>query len=124
MRFAVARDLRQVRDAQHLARARKLPKLAPDDVGDAPADAGVDLVEHECRDGRCAGARDLDGEADARQLASGRDLGERRERQAGVQLDLELDALEPRRVGALDGLLLELDAELAVRHAELDEQSS
>ena len=47
VRVGVRRDLRQVRDAQHLKRRAERLQLAADDVGDPPADAGVDLVEYQ-----------------------------------------------------------------------------
>src|SRR5207247_1739005 len=45
VRVGVRGNLRQMRDAEHLKRRPEGAKLAPDDVGDAPADAGVDFVE-------------------------------------------------------------------------------
>src|SRR5262249_19323416 len=47
VRVGIRRDLRQVRDAEHLKRRSERPQLAPDDVGNAAADAGVDFVEDE-----------------------------------------------------------------------------
>ena len=49
VRVGVRGNLRQVRDAEHLKRRAERPQLAPDDVGDAPADAGVDFVEDQAR---------------------------------------------------------------------------
>ena len=45
VRVGVRGDLRQVRDAEHLERRPERAQLPADDVGDAAADAGVDLVE-------------------------------------------------------------------------------
>ena len=45
VRIGVRRNLRQVRDAQHLKCRAEHPQLPADDIRDAPADAGVDLVE-------------------------------------------------------------------------------
>ena len=47
VRPARGRDLRQVRDAQHLVALPQRRQLLSDDGRDAPADAGVDLVEDE-----------------------------------------------------------------------------
>src|SRR5262245_38756602 len=41
----LARDLREMSDAEHLSALAELAKPPPDDLGDAAADAGVDLVE-------------------------------------------------------------------------------
>ena len=58
VRVGVRRDLRQVRDAQHLKRRAERLELAADDVGDPAADAGVDFVEDQA--GRAsAGGRAL-----------------------------------------------------------------
>jgi hypothetical protein len=46
MAAAERRDLRQVRDAEHLRGATERSQLAPDDLRDRAADARVDLVEH------------------------------------------------------------------------------
>ena len=77
MRMSLARDLRQVRDAQHLRALAERAQLATDDFRDAAADAGVDFVEHQA--GQRVGLRrgDLDREADARQFAAGSDFRER-----------------------------------------------
>src|SRR5690606_37421769 len=45
-----ARDLRQVGDAQHLARSGQRLEPAPDHLGDAAAHTRVHLVEHHRRD--------------------------------------------------------------------------
>src|SRR6185295_13722438 len=49
VRIGVGGDLRQVRDAEDLERGAERTQLAADDVGDAAADAGVDLVEDQTR---------------------------------------------------------------------------
>ena len=111
VRLAVARDLRQVRDAQHLAGAESCAQLAADDVGDAAADAGVDLVEDECRDGdapeRTTSTARLmrDSSPPEATFASGPNG------RPGLSLTWNSTSLEARRVGTLGGLLLELDAE-------------
>src|SRR5215218_5562208 len=45
VRCAAGGDLRQMRDAEHLEMGAELAQPRADDVGDRPADAGVDLVE-------------------------------------------------------------------------------
>src|SRR5581483_3360584 len=75
MMLAERGDLRQVRDAEHLARSGEAAQLLPDDFGDAPADADVDFVEDEGGNAPEAGGHDLKREADARELAAGRDPG-------------------------------------------------
>ena len=81
----MGRDLREVRDAQHLVAAGQRPQAAPDRVGAAPADARVHLVEHEGRRRVRLGEDLLDRQRDARQLAAGGDPGERAERLAGIR---------------------------------------
>ena len=46
MVMALGGDLRQVRDAQHLAALAERAQLAAHDLRDRAADAGVDFVEH------------------------------------------------------------------------------
>ena len=119
--LSLARDLRQMGDADDLPAVPELAQLASDDLCNAAADAGVDLVEDEGRDGEAPDSDDLDSKADARQLAARSDSLERAERLTRVEPHFEHDALEAGRVRTLFGLLRELDAKLAVRHAELRE---
>src|SRR5690606_40087848 len=112
---ALARDLRQVRHAEHLALLREPGQAPADDLGDAAAYARVDLVEHERRHGRRARAHDLERKTDARQLAARRDARERAERLARLAPHLDVDALAPRAVRTLARLRLGLEDELAVR---------
>src|SRR5579862_1532105 len=105
-------DLREMRDRDHLRPLGEAAEDAADGVGRLPADAGVDLVEHEglaARDGR-------DRERDARQLAAGRRLGDRPERHARVRPDEE-----HRLVRSRDSrlALAQLAHELAVAHADV-----
>ncbi len=58
VRVGVCRNLRQVRDAEHLERGAEDAQLPSHDVGDPPADAGVDLVEDQA--GRCRARRPFD----------------------------------------------------------------
>ena len=85
MRVGVGRDLRQVRDAQHLMTARQAPQRSPDRLGAAPADPRVDLVEDE-RGGRVGFGEDaLDRQGDPGQFAARGDLRQRSRRLAGVR---------------------------------------
>ena len=71
------RDLRQVRDADHLAVPRDVGDGPPDHLGDGAADAGVDLVEDVRADGPLLREHALERQQRARQLAAARDLAER-----------------------------------------------
>ena len=75
------RDLRQVRDGEHLAACAELLHQPAHGLGDGAADAGVDLVEDQRRRRSVRAlqlaADDRDGERDARELAARGDLGER-----------------------------------------------
>src|SRR4051794_4562355 len=62
MRIGVSGDLRQVRDAERLECRPQRAQLAPDDVGDAAADAGIDLVEDQ--PGRRRARRTIGGVAE------------------------------------------------------------
>ena len=109
-----ARDLRQVRDGQHL----RPPGEPAQDVGhpvrgDA-ADPGVDLVE----DHRLAARDGCDGEGDARELAARGRLGHGCERKPGVGADEE-DHLVGARHPWL--ALPQLHVELALPQAEIGE---
>ena len=88
-------DLRQVGDAQHLTPFPQLAQPRPDRAGGVPADARVDLVEHQRRLRRCGVGDAHDREHHPRELAAGGDLPQRPGRHAGVGRDHELD-----RVGA------------------------
>ena len=85
-----ARDLRQVRDRDHLRALGEPPQRLGDGVRGRAADARVDLVE----DDRLAARDGRDRERDPRQLAARGRLGDGRERQAGVRPDQER---RPRR---------------------------
>ena len=75
------RDLRQVRDRQHLRPLGEPLEDAGDAVRGDAADARVDLVEHD----RLAAGDRRDRERDAGELAARGGLGDRRERQPGVR---------------------------------------
>ena len=83
--------------------------------GRVPADARVDLVEHERRLGAVVGDAHQ-GEHDARELAAGGDLAQRAGGDAGVRGDEELDGVGPAR-GRL--ALLQRDLEAGALHGQL-----
>ena len=85
------------------------------------ADTGVDFIEdHGWYRGR-AGADHFERQADTRQLAAGRDPGQRPEWLAGVEAHLKLNAVQAVRVGPLPRFLGQIDVETAVRQAQLGE---
>ena len=96
VRVGVGGDLGQVGHAQDLVLAGERPQAAPDRVRAPPADAGVDLVEHERRRGVDLGEDLLDRERDPRQLAARGDPRERPGRLAGVRAELEHDGVDAR----------------------------
>jgi len=65
LRVCLGRDLGQVGHAEHLSVGAETAQQAADDLGDAAADADIDLVEHQCRDASDLGSGHLNGEADA-----------------------------------------------------------
>jgi hypothetical protein len=105
------RDLRQVRDRDHLCPFREAPQRLSDRVCRLAADARVDLVE----DHRLPTADGCDGERDSRQLATRGRLGDRRKREARVRADQERDLVGPGRTRIA---LAELGLELAVAEAD------
>src|SRR5581483_3643162 len=107
-------DLREVRDRDHLRAFGEALQHAADRVRGLPADPGVDLVEDE----RLAACNRGDRERDAAELAAGRGLGERAEREARVRADEE-----DRLVGAgrAEVALAQLAHELALAHADVAE---
>src|SRR5581483_10774059 len=106
------RDLRQVRDGDDLRALGQTPEHASDGIRRLPADAGVDLVEDECLAARDGGDR----ERDARELPTGRRLGDGGEREAGVGTDEE-DGLVG--AGGARVALPQLAHELALPHADV-----
>ena len=120
MRVGHAGDLRQVRDAEHLLVLRDEGDALGDHLGRAAADARVDLIEDHARHGRVARGGDrLDGERDARELASGGDSLQWLFRLAGVGREEHGDFVAP--LGAVICGRLHADGELRLRHAEREE---
>ena len=128
------RDLRQMRNAQHLVLVSQGLEPSSDDLGHAPADARVHLVKNQSRRGFRGGAEGFEGEHEAGELSAGCYLDERQEwlpRIGGqIKFDLIIAALcEPpailgeRRIrrtrAALFGRLRKSDAEVRALHAEL-----
>jgi len=66
----LARNLCKMRDAKHLPALAKLAELAPDDLGDAAADAGIHLVEDHAGTRASARRGDLHRKADAGKFAA------------------------------------------------------
>ena len=91
------RDLRQVRDAQHLALLAELAQRPADGLGHRAADAGVDLVEHQRADRRGLAATSWIARLMRDSSPPEATLRERPQRQARVRRDLELDLLGARR---------------------------
>src|SRR5262245_59407003 len=130
-------DLRQVRDAEHLAVLRDTTDLPADDLRHAASHACVDLVEsvHACRPE--IGQHAFDGQHGAAELAAAGDAVEGTRLLAAVGSDQELGALEalcrePRAVDddgpflAAAGIVLDTLAldEFAADLRELDPHSS
>ncbi len=113
------RELRQVRDREHLVVGGDAPHRLADHEPDAAADPGVDLVEHEGGHPVEPGEDRLEREHHARQLAPRRGAGQRPRVVPEVERDAELDVLRARgpRLGARG----ERGPEAPVGHAEVGE---
>src|SRR5688500_7689143 len=136
VRGGPGRDLRQVRDAQDLEVPPERGEVLADDLGDAPADAGVHFVEDERHlvEGLLAGTSShrpgfpdrhrLQRQHDTRELAAGDDprQGPRLLPRVGRDVELRLvDApLGPRVLG--ERAIVEADLEAGARHGQLGEQ--
>ena len=106
----VRRNLRQVRDAQDLERRPQRAKLATHDIGDSPADSGVDFVEDQTRRAvtrrplagfneavaRGCGQR-LDRQHDPRQLSPRHDSREWSKLLTRIGRDIELQLVHALR---------------------------
>src|ERR1700682_6261132 len=95
MMVCASRDLRQVRDTQHLSPLPQLLKHAADGRGDGAADADVDFVEYQRGQLADFGQHDLNRETQAGQLAARRDPRHWTQRLLDVRGNLQLDTLEP-----------------------------
>ena len=69
------RHLRQMRNAQHLARVPEASEEFSDDFGDGAADAAVDFVKNEGRNRGDLSRDDGNRQRNAGEFAAGRDLG-------------------------------------------------
>jgi len=118
----LARDLREVGDAQHLAAVAELAQLATDDLGDAAANAGIHLVEYEAGARRAARCGDLHGEADAGEFAAGGDARDGLDRLARICAHEEFDALRSVGTGFRIGVGFDADFESPAGHAQLPHQ--
>ena len=99
------RDLREVGHHQHLVIGRQRGQGSAHGGGRRPADAGVDLVEHERRRG--FGEHQPQGEHGAGQLAARGHLGQRQRRRAEVGRQQEGDLVA--------GIVAHLDHDLGAR---------
>ncbi len=117
------RDLRQMRDAQHLERLPEAAELLPHDVGDPPADARVDLIEDKRLAGRGRGRQRSDREHHTRELSSARNARERPHVFSDVGREIALGHIDagfgPRALGRFR---LESHVELRAPHRQLAEQ--
>ena len=94
VRRGEARDLRLMRHAENLIRARERFELQADGFGDATADACVNLVEDN-RSGKARRTRaGLEDKHHARSLAARSNLRQRPQRFARVRREIELHAVE------------------------------
>ena len=73
MRVRQAGNLRQMSDAQDLPVRAQFLQASSDHFGNAAADTAVDLIEDHARNRAAVAGNYLDGEAHARQLATGGD---------------------------------------------------
>ena len=95
MLISPGRDLRQVRDHEHLVPLRHLGKRRADARADLSADSLIDLVEHQRRHGVMPSQHDLEREHEPGELAARRDPREWPRVEAHVELHQELHALGP-----------------------------
>jgi len=88
-------------DAQHLEPLPQVTQPGADDIGNAPADAGIDLVEDHRRHCPVDDGQRLQRQHHARQLAAGHDPRERPEVLAPIERCEELRVVDPAlaRVG-------------------------
>ncbi len=103
----LARDLCQMRHAQHLPAVPEIAQIAADDFRDTAADPGIHFVEDHAGFGLPMGGGDLHRQADARQFSAGGDPGHGFYRQAGIGADQEFQPIDAilGRVGL--GVLLD-----------------
>ena len=116
MRVGHRRDLRQMRDAEHLLAARNVGKLLRDLLRGSSADARVHLVEDQRLHRILLGKDVLHRQHDARKLAAGCNLAQRLERLANVCRHQKAHAVHSRR---RKRDLLKLTDEADLRHIEL-----
>ena len=114
-------DLREVGDGEDLALLGDGAHFCADGVSDFAADVGVNLVEHEQRDGVLRGERGFHGEHDARNFAARCDGLERLGGLAGIWREYEFDALQTMRAGLGEGV--ERDGEVALFETEIAQVS-
>ena len=89
MRVGARRDLWGVCDCQYLHSARQAREALADRIGDRAADAGIDLIENECRRRAAIGDDDLKSEHEAREFAAGGDFHQGTRTRAWICLHAE-----------------------------------
>ena len=121
MAGAPGRDLRQVRDAEHLVPLRQPVQPRPDPFRRLPADARVHLVEDQRATGRVGGDHRAQRQHDAGELAAGSDARERPDVFPGIGREVELHPVDsPVRPGRLSlRRLEEHDLEPRALHRQL-----
>src|SRR5689334_4709659 len=87
-------NLRQMRDAEHLAVFRNLPHFFADGIRGFATNVGIDFIED--KDGNLifGGEDGFDGQHDSRQLTGGSDRAEGSWWLAGVRGKLEIGSVE------------------------------
>ena len=123
MRVPAGRDLRKVRDAEHLIGLADAAEVLPHHVRHPAADAGVDFVEDQRLARRARRRQRSDGQHHARQLAARRDFCQRPQVLADVGREIALrdvDAL--LGPGGFRGFRFEAHLEFRPTHRELAKQ--
>ena len=122
MHIREGRDLRQVRDAQHLVVSRQPGQRAPDPIGGAATDTRVHLIEDQHHPARIPAQRAANRKLHARELAPRSHLAQRAQRLTRVGAEAEDRRLGPVRTTrqiAWGHHRLETDLEAGLGHAQL-----
>ncbi len=104
------RHLRQVSDAHHLVGLSQLLEHPADDLGHAPADPSIHLVEDQRRHLGHRGGDGLDRQTETRKLATRSHLGQRAQSGPGVGGHQQLHLLQTVRAARLHGRERDLEA--------------
>lgn len=117
MVMRLSRDLRQMGDAKHLPALPDGTQLLPNYLCDSASNARIDLVEDHGGNPRSLSGNDLQGEADAGELAPRRDLGKREGWLAAIGAHQQLDLIQAARAQTGRVSPLYRDGDLALWHA-------